>query len=185
MLAKDETGPKPDDQIEIDLRQPGLAAVLAWLWPGAGHIYQRRYGKGLLFMTCILCTYFLGLSIGQGHVVYASWTKNDKRWQYFCQAGVGLPALPALIQNRLVMKGEKPLFHGLMAPPEQPVNPDGEDQLARWHKSLSANFDLGTVYTMIAGLLNILAVCDAYAGPFLPAGEKKDESDQDKPPPNG
>jgi hypothetical protein len=187
MIASDDAREKPEDSIEIDLRQPAVAALLAWLWPGAGHIYQRRYGKGLLFMTCILCTYFLGLSIGRGHVVYASWGENDRRWQYFCQVGVGLPALPALLQNRLVRQGKQPLLNGwipgFMAPPSH-VDPDGNDDLARWHKALSGRFDLGTVYTMIAGLLNILAICDAYAGPFLPAGEKDDKRDGGKPPPD-
>ena len=187
MIARDDAREKPEDAIEIDLRQPAVAACLAWLWPGAGHIYQRRHAKGLLFMTCILCTYFLGLSIGRGHVVYASWKENDRRWQYLCQVGIGLPALPALIQNRLVRNGKEPLLNSwipsFMAPPRD-VNPDGEDELARWHEALNGQFDLGTVYTMIAGLLNILAICDAYAGPFLPAGDKDEQEDGDKPPPD-
>ena len=169
-----------DEDIEVDLRHPATAAFLAWLWPGAGHLYQGRYAKGFLFMICILSTYFAGLTIGEGHVVYASWTKDDRRWQYFCQVGVGLPALPALLQNRRVMAGEKPLFHGIMAPPKQPVLPEGEDELARWHEHLSGRFDLGTLYTMIAGLLNVLVICDAYAGPFVPSSDKEEEG---KPPP--
>mgnify|MGYP001765665878 CR=1 FL=1 len=38
----------PVDKIEIDLRQPTVAAILAWLIPGAGHLYQRRYFKAAL-----------------------------------------------------------------------------------------------------------------------------------------
>jgi hypothetical protein len=132
-------------------------------------------------MVCILTTYFSGLAMGDGHVVYASWTKADKRWQYFCQVGVGLPALPALVQNRRVMGGKEPLMDGIMAPPKQPVILESEDELARWHEKLSSDFDLGTLYTMIAGLLNVLAVCDAYAGPFVSSSDKGQESD--KPPP--
>ena len=130
-MGKESSSPNLDETIEVDLRQPGTAAFLAWLWPGAGHVYQGRYAKGALFMICILSTYFIGLTIGDGHVVYASWTKSDKRWQYICQVGVGLPALPALLQNRLRMAGKDPLLGGLMAPPEQPVLPEGDDQLAR------------------------------------------------------
>ena len=78
----------------IDLRDPVLAAFLAWLIPGAGHFYQRRWGKGGLFMICILGTFFMGLWMGQGKVVYASWRHNDQRYAYFCQLGVGVPALP-------------------------------------------------------------------------------------------
>ena len=118
-MAKEEATSHSDSEapIEIDLRNPVLAALLAWLWPGAGHLYQRRHVKGVLFMVCVLTTYFIGMVLGQGRVVYASWAKADRRWQYFCQVGVGLPALPALVQNRLVRSGEEPLFGGLMAPP--------------------------------------------------------------------
>ena len=37
---------------------------------------------------------------------------------------------------------------------------------------------LGTLYTMIAGLLNVLAIYDAASGPFMPPPPS-----QDKPPP--
>ena len=170
-----------DDTIEVDLRQPGVAAVYAWLWPGAGHLYQKRYGKGALFMICILSTYFFGLALGGGKVVYASWTKEDRRWHYICQVGVGIPALPALVQSARVMKGKQPLFGDFMAPPSQPVRPTEKDQLAEWHEKLNVRFELGVLYTMIAGLLNVLAIYDAYAGPFVPLPDEED----DKPPPGG
>jgi TM2 domain-containing membrane protein YozV len=63
----------------IQLRDPYLAAFLAWLIPGAGHFYQRRWGKGGLFMVCILGTFIAGLWMGEGRVVYASWRPNDQR----------------------------------------------------------------------------------------------------------
>jgi len=174
------------EEIEVDLRNPALAAVLAWIWPGAGHLYQRRYGKGILFMVCILGTWFFGLTLGDGRVAYASWKKNDHRWQYLFQVGVGAPALPALIQSRRVGQGKEPLLDGYMAPPEN-VAPDSasfstlrEDELAQWHLHLNSRFELGTLYTMIAGLLNVLAIYDAYAGPMLVStGERSG-----KPPPD-
>ena len=175
-MAKPSTKVILDETIEIDLREPVWAAFLAWLWPGAGHLYQRRYAKGILFMVCILAIYLFGLLIGRGHVVYASWTKDDKRWHYLCQAGVGLPALPALWQAQLmIVEKQKPWWNGFMAPPEQPVLPEAEDELARWHASLGADFELGTLYTMLAGLLNILVIYDALAGPFPMTTEKKEE----------
>lgn len=177
-MAKTTTTVTVEDGLEIDLRQPGWAAFLAWLWPGAGHFYQRRYAKGTLFMVSILAIYCFGLSLGRGHVVYASWTKEDRRWHYLCQFPVGLPALPALIQaHRVLKRGKEPLWGGFMAPPRQPVLPESEDQLAEWHADLGAGFELGTLYTMIAGLLNVLVIYDALLGPYLPPAEKKPESD--------
>ena len=64
MSMNSEPGAEPP--LEIDLHDPSLAAFLAWLWPGAGHLYQRRHGKGLLFMVCILGTYFFGSGAGRG-----------------------------------------------------------------------------------------------------------------------
>ncbi len=175
----------PYDDIEIDLRNPVLAGVFAWLWPGAGHFYQRRYAKGCLFMVCVLSTFFYGLALADGKGVYVSWQENDKRWpfvaQFVCQAGVGLPVLPAVIQNRRVLvEGRDPLWSGWMAPPN-PRNRDrfGKDELAQWHEKYNSAFEMATLYTMIAGLLNVLAIYDAYAGPFLMPVEEE----SDKPPP--
>lgn len=164
--------------IRIDLRESGWAAFLAWLWPGAGHLYQRRYAKGALFMVSILAIYCFGLFIGEGHVVYASWTKEDRRWHYACQLGVGLPALPALIQaNRVLSQGKSPHWGGFMAPPRD-VRQDSEDELAQWHARLGGGFELGTLYTMIAGLLNILVIFDALVGP-CPVPEEKEKPTKD------
>ena len=181
--------PDPAYPLEISLRNPPLAALWAWLIPGAGHLYQRRYAKGVLFMVCILGTYFFGLALGGGKVVYASFRQPDMRYPYLCQVGVGLPALPALVQRQRVM-GEnshrnrleqpEPLWNGLMAPPQQPVSEQDRDQLADWHRELKSYFELGTLYTMIAGLLNVLAIYDAYAGPVFVLPE---EESKDKPPP--
>jgi hypothetical protein len=171
-----------EDTIQLDLRNATLAAVWAWLWPGAGHLYQRRYAKGVLFMVCILGTYFFGLTLGGGHVVYASWTKGDRRWQYICQLGVGAPALPALVQSRRVRSGKEPLWADVMAPPrEVAISTDESDDLSDWHLVFHSFFELGTLYTMIAGLLNVLAVCDAYAGPVIVIPQ----AERDRPPPSG
>ena len=107
--------PTPDG-IEIDLRDPLIAGVLAWLWPGAGHLYQRRYAKGMLFMVCILGTFFFGLVLGEGKVVYASqfrdssqaypgWQGKLSRWPFAMQIGVGLPAMPAVAQSSTTVCG--------------------------------------------------------------------------------
>lgn len=186
-MPNDSRASDADEVIEIDLRNPAVAAVWAWVWPGAGHIYQRRYAKGVLFMACILGTWIFGLGLGDGHVVYASWTKNDHRWHYFCQLGVGTPALPALMQSRRVRDGKEPLLNGFMAPPRNVVSDSApawklqDDELAQWNLNYHSYFELGTLYTMIAGLLNILAIYDAYSGPMIVSPDEK----SDKPPPDG
>ncbi|HZN34226.1 MAG TPA: DUF6677 family protein [Pirellulaceae bacterium] len=175
--------PPAEPTLEIDLRDPHVAALFAWLWPGAGHLYQRRYLKAVLFAVCILATYFFGLALGEGKVVYAAWNSADKRWQYPLQLGVGLPAAPALVQSLIVRRGGDPILGGLMRPPRP-------GELSQWHRDLNLRFELGTLYTMIAGLLNILAIWDAYGGPVIgepgkergpPDGDKSKDKDKDKP----
>ena len=116
--SNETTSNSPDAQVEresVQLRDPGWAALLGWLWPGAGHLYQGRYAKGMLYMICILVTFFYGLSLGGGRVVYANWKPNDYRWQYACQLGVGVPAFPAILQSVKTKGGEEPYW--AMAPP--------------------------------------------------------------------
>ncbi len=175
-----------EEMIQVDLRNPVVAAAWAWIWPGAGHFYQRRYAKGVLFMVCILATWFFGLTLGDGHAVYAAWSRHDHRWQYFCQLGVGAPALPALVQSRRMKQEQEPLFSGWMAPPRNVVSDSASsfelrhDELAQWHRDHNWLFELGTLYTMIAGLLNVLAIYDAYAGPMVIVQDER----SDKPPPD-
>jgi hypothetical protein len=179
----DSSHTPPAEEV-VHLKNPGLAALLAWLWPGAGHLYQGRTAKGILFMVCVLGTYFYGFALGEGHVVYASWRKIDRRLPYLCQVGVGLPALPALVQTM----GDKPLFGEFMKQPQ--VLPGWQvgteaDELSKWHASAGIMFEFGTLYTMVAGLLNILAIYDAFAGPVFPKDEKDrtppDDDDKDAP----
>jgi hypothetical protein len=157
----------PLDSVHVDLKNPGWAAFLAWLWPGAGHLYQGRYGKAILFMVCILVTYFWGLAMGDGHVVYASLRKNDIRYPYLLQIGVGLPAMPAMVQSYLNRQGTSLFGSRFMAPPSEPIEEQQHDEKASWHGKLGFYFELGTLFTMVAGLLNVLVIYDAYAGPQL------------------
>ncbi len=123
----------------VDLRNRNLAAFLAWLVPGLGHFYQKRYTKGGLFLVCILTAWILGLAIGGSRVVYASWQPGDKRWHYLMQAGAGAVAMPALIQGNRMRKatengrtlpGYEPLWNGFMAPPLRPVIESEADEVA-------------------------------------------------------
>lgn len=180
------------DGQHVNLRNRALAAFLAWLVPGAGHFYQRRYAKGSLFVVCILATWVLGFALGGGHVVYASFAPGDVRWHYILQAGVGAAALPALVQGNHMRvntdpatgqtrRGYEPWFGGFMAPPDRPVMDDNADEVSAWYARHGAGYEMGSWYTMIAGLLNILVIYDAYAGPLaVPISGRKKESNDDE-----
>lgn len=46
---------------------PVLAPALGWFIPGAGHLIQRRWIRGILLMASIFLMFILGLMM-QGHV---------------------------------------------------------------------------------------------------------------------
>jgi TM2 domain-containing membrane protein YozV len=53
----------------VGARSPGLAAVLSFLYPGLGQIYNGQIGKAILFI--ILGTIFVGLMfVGIGFILY-------------------------------------------------------------------------------------------------------------------
>ena len=179
-----------------ELKDPRLAAFLAWLIPGLGHFYQGRTAKGVLFFVCILGTFLYGLYIGNGQVVYASTTPSLlTRWQYLFQLGVGLPATPAIVQAWRMEnhKGPLPLLGDVMRPPRMQGDFESVDQakhvvkhpdeVAKWNHDSADMFEMGTVYTIVAGLLNLLVICDAYGGPLviLPAEEKKRPGENNEP----
>jgi hypothetical protein len=147
----------------IDLRNRYLAAFLAWLVPGLGHLYQGRRGKALLYASCILGLYFVGLALGEGKIVYWEWISPLRdpekfRASYLCQFFVGLPALPGLIQGTLRHFDLPPILWGILdAPPQQAIN--------ALHPKLGKLVEVGWVYTVVAGLLNVLAIYDAFEGP--------------------
>lgn len=189
--------PKQTDSPTIDLKDPVLAALLAWLLPGLGHWYQGRKAKAVLYFVCIMGLFCFGLylggsndkcldndgkgQIGYGRAVYFSWDGEERRLPYICQICVGLPALPALIQANLLGNHTKVLCGGFMAPP-RPTNLPSDDvnynqpTAHDLHRVLNRRLELAGLFTMVAGLLNVLAIYDAFAGPFTaqPVAKKEE-----------
>lgn len=191
----------PDaDQPKIDLKNPYLAAALSFVLPGAGHFYQGRIGKGIVFCVCVLGLFLYGLvlssgNVGWGRAVYWKWTPDDHRFYFLGQACIGAPALPALIQSELAANGLDPFLYGFMAPPissRYVVNNHGklyneeltperlEEQNKKYNftfhqirKELNKDYELGTLFTTVAGLLNLLVAFDAAGGIVIEKEDKK------------
>lgn len=158
-----------------------LAAVLSYVVPGLGQIVQGRYGKGLLFMISLLGMFSLGQAMGGWQNVYVP--RGDEgphgrgaggrglaaglvmRWHFAGQFWIGAAAWPALWQHfamPMPTKEENPFWHNFQKMPE-------ESKLNEFLVNNDKTPDLGWVYTVIAGMLNILVIYDAYAGAAFPA----------------
>src|SRR5947199_9894176 len=61
--SKTVDAPKPQPVTAMSVVVPAIA----WLIPGAGHLIQKRWIRGLLLMASIVCMFVLGLAM-QGRV---------------------------------------------------------------------------------------------------------------------
>jgi len=173
-----------------------LAGFLSYLVPGLGQITQGRIGKGVLFMVCLLGMFHLGEAMGSWQNVYLPRFGEDparrqemplnlvnsiyNRWHYAGQFWIGIAAWPAIWHylDLPVPGAEHNSFWSRYqkAPNEEELN----DLLRRSDKTP----DLGWVFTVIAGMLNILVIYDAYAGPAFvikAATERKVEESKANP----
>ncbi len=166
-----------------DLRNRHLALLLAWMVPGLGHLYQGRTRKGLLYAACILPLFIGGLAMGDWKTLYWRWVNPLSSSESFCfnylgQFWAGLMALPALIQATLLRYGHAPALWGFMVEPLPellngiPTNLTTQHKINGLYQPLGKLVEIGTLYTTVAGLLNILAMYDAYEGPALPLEEQ-------------
>jgi hypothetical protein len=193
-----EESQQPDSPA-IDLKDPAFAALLAWLLPGLGHWYQGRKAKAVLFFVCIMGLFCFGLylssskdkcydsegKIGYGRAVYFAWNNEERRLPYLCQIGVGLPALPALAQAIMMDNHRKVLCGGFMAPPRAIDTPRADPNYNQptahdLSKRLAHYLALAEFFTMVAGLLNVLAIYDALAGPVVIQAPAKKEKEEDQ-----
>ena len=84
----------------IQLKDPLVAGVLAWLVPGLGHFYQGRNAKGALFAICILGTFLYGLylggskEVGWGRAVYFSFRTTIGDFPGYARSESVFPPFP-------------------------------------------------------------------------------------------
>lgn len=187
-----------EERFDVDLRNPWLAGALAWLVPGLGHWYQGRRAKAIIYAAAIWPILLAGLWMGSyweatpngdsarrllvARNVYWSWRSGDKRLYFVPQAAVGAVAIPAYLQARNLSDGDGGVLSTAFAPPRlpseaatRPNQPSAAEIAANLHSWL----DAGTIFTVVAGLLNLLAIFDAAGGPVKPTEEEDDEKKDD------
>ena len=122
-----------------------LFGAAAWALPGLGHLLQRRWVRGLLLGGAVWGMLFLGLALG-GHLF--SVTGKDQSFGILLQllpmianVGVGLPYVACWLLN-----------------------------IGFIEKAQMVTFEYGNTFLLVAGLLNYLAMLDAFD---IAAGRKE------------
>jgi hypothetical protein len=198
-MASPQSDHDPDAPLPPVKLDP-LAAVLSYLIPGLGQVYQGRVGKGLLFFFGLYGLFFYGMAMGQWRNVWLPDTTDlppvvmfgqqlegplkalSYRPQFLAQFWIGAGAWPAVAQYVQYDPAQNagPWFGTFMRAPT-------EDQLNAMQRNGSKRWDLGWVYTVIAGVLNLLVIYDAFAGPMFRTPPKRAARDEagaeDAPPP--
>ena len=105
--------------------------LLAWLLPGGGHLWLRRWGRGALLLASISVMFFLGIALG------------GRFFQF----------RPSDIVETLGFLGD--FCSGLLFLAAH---------WAEYYATISASpmADYGTKFLLVAGLLNVLCILDAY-----------------------
>lgn len=166
-----------------------FAALLSYLVPGLGQIYQGRFGKGLLFFAALWGMFFFGMYLGSWKNVYIFETKKDPagrsvggmlwswvdRVRFVGQAPIGIAAWPAILQYNgkwFVTAEQSQFWHEFQSEPDERLLNELQAHGTKY-------WDLGWVYTVIAGVLNILVIYDALAGPaFIATGAAKPRTEE-------
>jgi hypothetical protein len=108
-----------------------IAPVVGWLIPGAGHMIQKRWIRGLLLFVSIVTLFLLGLAM-QGRIYKANGGDILDILGFVGDVGAGGLYLLSLALDW------------------------GQGAIA------FATADYGTKFMIVAGLLNFIAVADAY-----------------------
>lgn len=170
----------PDDPPFPPIKLNWVGAALSFVIPGLGQVYEGRIGKGLLFFFGLYALFFYGMWVGQWLNV---WIPDERdlpeivlggqqleglpkalayRPQYLGQFWIGIPAWPAIYQYYHFDRANNagPVFGRFERMPS-------ENELNDAQRKASKRWDLGWVFTVIAGVLNLLVIYDALAGPMF------------------
>jgi hypothetical protein len=142
--------------VKKEERRRGVAFLLGWALPGAGHVFLGKWRKGLCLLLLMGATYLFGLWI----VGFRAVSFDDNPFYYVGQYGSGATFLLARI-----LGAEK-------AYPRPGIHPS-------W-------FDPGLLYICIVGLLNLVVmmnVLDIKLGPVPAKTEETGSSPAPSAPP--
>lgn len=125
--------PRPTGGAAASRGQAALAALLAWLVPGAGHLYLGRRARALVFAALVGAAFVVGVAL------------DGKLWQIAGQE----PATFLHLLGTIGCMGLGVPYFVLRA-----VGYGGD--------LLSSGYEYGGAFLLTAGLMNLLLVLDAW-----------------------
>jgi len=124
-------------------------AIAAWLLPGLGHVLIGQRRRGYVLMTVILSLWVGGLLIGGVTVIDRVHRETGQRnWWYIGQCLLA-PSVAVDTLHQFLKRTQpkpEPAFEGERRPLYEPAYGSPMEQ--------------GTLYTALAGLLNLLCILD-------------------------
>ena len=138
-----------------------VALVLAWVWPGLGHISLGQRRRGLLIMGGILFLFFGGLLIGGLDVVDS---RRDRLW-FIAQSLCGPIAFGADWASQNLVKRMPEDWNDDFRWLRRYAEGD-PDTLKQLHAtSIGHVNEIGTLYIALAGLMNLVVMLDTLRPP--------------------
>ncbi|MDY6914418.1 MAG: DUF6677 family protein [Planctomycetota bacterium] len=142
---------------------PFLALLLAWLVPGAGHMYIGRFRRGVIIFVLIGATFWAGVAIGG----VMTMDYHNERWWFIAETFTGVHGLIGWqrqqnVYDRLTNDpeiGPKPRKNSRAEVSRQMLI---DKKLSEENIILVAPVDtVARAYAGVAGLLNLMCIFDA------------------------
>lgn len=147
----------PADPVERAPIRPE-AAVLAWLYPGLGHIYVGHRRRGLLILIAATLLIVGGVLIGGPDVVDR---RNDRLW-FIAQSGCGPVAFVLDGFRERVSPAQSYDFTPASRTDDRQRYADEDPEMKRMLRRASIGHlnEVGTLYIALAGLMNLVVLLD-------------------------
>ena len=137
----------------VDPVRISIACLLAWVIPGAGHLYLGRRVKGLVFLAIVLITFATGLAF-KGRVYLANPEQPLSYLATFANLALG----PLDVIARQISYDQVIYFF-----PRESDRDRYQEILDKTRaRILAVTHEYGTTFLLTAGLMNILLILDVF-----------------------
>lgn len=165
---------------------PLLALLLAWIVPGAGHIYLGRVKRGIVILVTIAAMFWAGVAVGGVMTV----DRHQERWWFVAQMFTGVHGLAGWQRQEAVQTElDKYLLDEKLPNDRAKNDPHRRAHTDFWLQEGSEKGRLALVgssstfarsYTGVAGLLNLMCIFDAAMLALMGMKGEQAPSDDDK-----